>query len=143
MKLRTIVEMIGGGTFYHGTSSVNLPSVRRDGIVPNQGGGADDHAIKTGGGNYGTTFRDVPDRTNSVFLSASPEAASVFAAKTVKLRGGECVVLKIELPSTRGLVPDEADGNKSFRFVGTIEPDWIKNAYRVDYENDRLVGLRS
>ncbi len=135
MKLASITDDV----VYHGTTSKFLPTIRRNGIKPGLGGGADDHAVKTGFGNFKVSFNEVPDRQESVFLSISPAAASVFGAKAVALNGGECVVLKIELPPNEDLMPDEAGGRNSRRYVGTIDPSWIRAVYVVDNDRDELV----
>jgi len=95
---------------YHGTSSVFLQRILRQGLRPG-------NPSNWSGDNYHGTFKE------HIFLADSPIHARWHAADTARKKGGEGVVLKVNVPDQNKLTPDwDADSfstskNKTFAKV--------------------------
>jgi hypothetical protein len=118
-----------GEFLYHGTSSEALKTIKRDGLIPSGGKGADDFIAWTGG--HGAKARwNVGDRALSVFVTdelGSAKGFSEFARRNYP--GSEPVILRIDIPKGERakLVIDERSSpdTGAWMFKGTIPPAWI------------------
>lgn len=90
-------------TLYHGTSSVNLPSIRSLGLVPGHAKGGDAWA-KENDWSLAKTNREP-----SVFLMDIANEAEQFAHLSVREMGGDAVVITVHVPEQVFVtfVPDE------------------------------------
>lgn len=112
-------------TLYHGTSSVNLPSILANGLEPGHRHGADEWAIER---NLSVGWRSGL-RPQSVFLATDIKDARHFANLSVDEVGGRPVVLFVHVPksSVLKLKADERGGSSLYTLLtGTPQ------AYRVE-----------
>jgi len=154
---------IGGSqsiAMFHGTSSNALDAIKKDGLKPVGGKGADTWAVEAI--RQGAFFRDttpeeeirrlyrsraeaiIGDRKSSVFLTEDINHAKYFArfASSEFAAGGEPVILKIVIPkevASQRLVEDELSEDR--RFKGPIPPSWV--AGRVDPVTDEIKALEA
>lgn len=113
--------------FYHGTVDQAIESIKKSGLVPKAGRGADTWAkeMSTMGTPPPEMFT-MGDRQSSVFIARSPSEARMFARYATQVNPGtQALVLKIEVPEKEShrIKEDEFSGNE--RFVGSIPPEWI------------------
>lgn len=126
---------------YHGTAAANLDAIKAQGLIPRGGLGADEWAMRNS--SFGDVMRRAvnrhPDRAKSVYLAAEADRALDFAELAAAMLNSEPVVLKVELPDAKGLIPDENSRfSEAYRFVGTIPPADIVGPVDVQTEPWRL-----
>ena len=119
-----------GRVLFHGTSSEAVAGIKKHGLIPGRGKGADEFAKSQGWSVY---KYDVGERAMSVFMAHNKEDAETYADYASDVAGGESVMLQITVPSTHVhfIKEDEQQPGLGVRFVGGIPPDWIKQV-RID-----------
>lgn len=132
MNLGTTISIFAGGpgsgcnpavgkcgrsvTLYHGTSSIHVNSIRKNGIQPDKGGAEGDPVSKTG----------------HVYLSHEKESAKMWARFRAANVGGKPVVLKVNVPSEHyGKLKGDTfrgkpTGGGDVRFKGSVPSKWVK-----------------
>jgi hypothetical protein len=81
-------------TLYHGTSSINLDSIKTIGLVPGRANGGDSWAKH----HRMQLARLASTREPSVFLADEPEKAEDFARYAVEEMGGEPIIVTVAVP---------------------------------------------
>lgn len=125
--------------YYHGTNAVNLPSILTRGLVPGASPGADAVVRRIKPHAFMNYSREAPDRAHSVFLTKEPATAKFFASLS-----RHPAVVTVDLPETEAmrLVKDEAtQGPDAWRYVGTVNPAWIKDVRPV-HSGAADIGLK-
>jgi hypothetical protein len=115
-----------GGTgvaLMHGTSSTNIASIKKNGILQNKSGESQGWVA------------DQSDR--AVYLAKDRATAEYWAEAAAENREGTAVIVKVVIPDSYSnlLSSDPDTQNIGIRFKGDILPDWI-----VDIE--RLTGKK-
>jgi DNA topoisomerase I len=112
-----------GDIFFHGTSSAVLSSIKEYGLLPNQGGGADQWAKEHG---FNVWKAMVGDRATSVFITDDPETGIQYAEFAIR-PGEQAVLLAIDIPQRHQhrLRRDTEDSRGSYIFDKGIPPEWI------------------
>lgn len=122
--------------FFHGTIDQAIDSIKKNGLVPKGGRGADTWAVEKSFGYPEAMLKRQP----AVFMTLNPYTAWRFAdyAKEVN-PGSDAVVLEIKIPVDR-LSKLESDDQLSgaWRSLDRIPPEWIKGRLTKSGE---LVGL--
>ena len=119
-------------TLYHGTVDAALRAIKRDGLVPAKGKGADE-AAREAGSKVGAASNL---RRPSVFMIGSPEPAAMFAAYAATINKAAPIVLEVKLPPTVAKLAktdelfDDADNLAAVRFEQPIRPEWITRVGR-------------
>jgi hypothetical protein len=118
-----------GDFLYHGTSTEALKTIKRDGLIPSGGKGADDFVSGIGG--YGSKSNwQIGDRKISVFVADNLRAAGQFAGMAKQINpGSEEVILRIDIPKgERGKLVMDSKSDPAlgaWMFKGPIPPSWI------------------
>ena len=113
----------GGGssqTFYHGTTSLVISSIQKNGLTPYRSGVADEWAQRSGW----TIIKNAPNRKASVYLTANKNIAKIYANMAVEVKGGKPVILKIKVPRRIKIKPDE-DDSQGIRLEQKVPARWI------------------
>jgi hypothetical protein len=122
----------GGGTFYHGTAKAALAAIKKEGLIPHKGEGADKWGIERG---MPRETMMAGDRKMSVYMSPYPDVAARFAEYAAEQTGTKPVLLRVTLPpeESPNVKPDErfepnpfTGENPAWRHIGPIKPEWIK-----------------
>ena len=117
------------GLFFHGTVSQAINSIKKNGLVPKGGKGADTWAIEKGRtGGMGVPPASMFARDPAVFLTENPYSAWRFAnyAKEVN-PGSDAVVLQITVPLEEAAKFDvDEHMSNAWRSLDKIPPAWIK-----------------
>lgn len=125
---------------YHGTCAAFVPAIKREGLKPGHGNGADSWAQSHG-------HSGIVDRTShhapSVYVSTAREFAEEFANVVAEQNQSAPAVLELEIPRdvfAEQFRIDEAstgpmfflfnDAPKAFRSEKPIPAEWIKHAHR-------------
>jgi uncharacterized protein len=114
-------------TFYHGTSSNNLKAILKEGLFPAKASGLNERAPKIG------SPQELKSAASAVCITPYEDLASYCAAMATfgKWRGGDGIVLKIEVPDKSRV--------KFFSVIewqveGSIPPEWIVAWKRINLE---------
>lgn len=132
---------------YHGTAESARAAIRKEGLVPGKGKGADEWLRRNADVADLALERDMADehtpedrakgfladstlgqRPMSVFLSNDPNGAFMFAAYAATVNQAEPIVLEVKMPlgELKNLRPDElAPPGKAERHIGAIDPKYI------------------
>jgi hypothetical protein len=130
-------------TFYHGTSSDALESIKKNGLIPRGSAGADAWA----GVNARSAKFQIGDRLTSVFITSNPDAAVRFSgyAKVVH-PGSEAIVLQVDIPEAalaKMSADERSSGLSAWKYNGTIPPEWIKGRMTSDRQLTTLAKVHS
>lgn len=124
-------------TLYHGTSSANVESIKREGLKPGHGLGADAWASMKGW----HVAKESAKRTPSVYASTSKINAENFAGVAAIVNPGKATLVELKIPKSqfeKHFVPDERSDKYSrpenFRYEGVIPPTWVAEA--IDVSDD-------
>ncbi len=104
-------------TLYHGTSVAEWQHIKKEGLVPGRGHGGDYWAGTPEG--LGHPMNVGFNRPASVYLTPYKGHAEQFANLAAEVNKSKPVLLKVTLPESANLVPDEAD-DSAFRYEKTI-----------------------
>jgi hypothetical protein len=117
---------------YHGTSTIALPSIKQEGIIPHRGRGGDTWAEE----HHWTSMANAAkgERANSVFLAKCADDAQKFALTAAQETDGKPVVLTVEIPPEEAahlkfdemFTSDQSHAPDALRFPKPIPPAWIK-----------------
>lgn len=131
------------GEFLHGTTDKNWASIKRGGLKPRGGLGAD-RAASMVGRNYSTA----DGRAASVYITNREDVAGFFARYTTDTYGGHPNVIRVRIPDSelKKLRTDEKaffdeKDHGAYRYVGTIKPEWIEGRYVK--KGDRVVFTKN
>lgn len=109
-------------TLYHGTTKQALTHIRKEGLIPGKGHGADEAA-----GNF---FVDMGEgRDASIYMTTSPKVAQWFATFTAKELHAKPVVLEIKMPKklySQAVRDEEFGARTGVRLKGAIPAKYIK-----------------
>jgi ADP-Ribosyltransferase in polyvalent proteins len=118
---------------FHGTAEAAIESIRKNGLIPKQGRGADTWAAEQGAADLAKDLTPEqggfgPPRELSVYITPDEMTAQVFASLAAQVnKNCRPILLRLEMPTEVVMahtVPDEKAKN-SFRFAGKIPPEWI------------------
>lgn len=114
---------------FHGTASASLESIRKNGLIPKGGLGAE-HGLSVTVDAEGVlrniqTFQ-IGNREGSVFMAYDSKSAQEYARWATKANpGSKAVLLVIQVPKGITLKGDEFDA-QAVRFNGVIPSEWIR-----------------
>lgn len=120
-------------TFFHGTSTAALAAIKKEGLRPVAGKGADAWAAANRWDNHiiDEVKTEISGRKSSVYVTSDLRTANQFAAYAQDINpGSQAVVLRVDIPE-EGLSAvkfDEIsdDRMRAYRYNGTIPPAWIR-----------------
>ena len=115
-------------TFYHGTSSQAVESIKKNGLVPRGSKGADTWALT--GRNLEFIDAKIGNRAARVFVTENMITAHQFASYAQQVNpGSEAVVLQINIPEAalNKMSPDDEATREyeAWKYNGVIPPAWI------------------
>lgn len=118
--VKWLKDRIDEVTLYHGTTLEALESIKKNGLVPGKERGGDAYAESQG-------LVDLSGgRGASVYITPMASYALQFANLVHDVRGGEPVVLKINVKDTEHLKADErSEPGTAYRLEQIIPPSWI------------------
>lgn len=106
-----------GYVLYHGTSSVAVECILKEGLIPKKGTGCDAWSIKVGFLRFGWP-------PTLVFLASSGGNAMRYAKLTASITNGEPAVLRVKVPNVH--IPKLSSYFPgAWHFEGTIPAEWI------------------
>jgi hypothetical protein len=119
---------------FHGTSAQAFESIKKEGLIPKAGKGADEWAVKHGYFAQELLSRD--GVMNSVFLSKDINQAEKYAQLAAEVTGSKPVLIAVNVPVKEvkaGLfrpMPDVGgDSISGLRVQAKIKPEWIADHY--------------
>jgi hypothetical protein len=115
---------------FHGTSSEALGGIRKEGLIPKKGAGADTWAEENG---FHTQELLLRDGALSVFLSPDPTEASKYAQLAAEVTGSKPVLIRLNVPvkeiNAGMFEPDFGGDRLGVRTARPIPREWIDDHY--------------
>lgn len=136
---------------FHGTSEAVRGDIRKSGLQPGGGEGADKAfaAInkKTIEAHHGESYArltpvQIAERKGSVFVATEPAVAKTYADLVSKVGGTTPLVLAIRIPAERAATLKRDEFGPDIRTLGSIPPEWIKVAEFETGRGGRLKGSK-
>lgn len=124
---------------YHGTSQAAVDSIKREGLKPKGGKGADEWAAMHGMKTAHQQFTS-GDRRMSVYFANSRQSALSFAQLAAEVRNSKPAMFEVDLPISEAskVKMDEAGEAGMLRYNGEIKPEWLKE---VEIPDDIIKAL--
>jgi hypothetical protein len=129
-QARSMIDLEWDGVIlYHGTSSVAVEGILKEGLIPKGGKGCDAWTIKAGLDRLWFHPGFIWERP-FVFMAAHPEKAMRYAQCAASVTGGNPVIIEVRVPNAH--IPKLSADFHAWMFKGTIPPGWVSV-----YSNDR------
>jgi hypothetical protein len=147
-ELRLLLRLKSGSfQVFHGTSSVAVESIKKNGLLPRGGpGGGDAWLAKQEDERPGFVAEmlsvvGVPpevlaasDRNEHVYVTRHPQHAYRYSRIVIKIAGGEPVVFELIIPDSEqgAVVMDPVDQWNGLMLKRAIPPSWINRIILVE-----------